>query len=270
MTARLPDQALHGLDALRSEGFAILDGEIVHRRTRPARHAFAYRGFCLRLPLSRLRELPSRGVAWNAASLVAFHDADHGDGGPPLAWIRAICAREGVVADGEVVLYTFPRMLGYLFAPVSFWAVHDRHGDLRAVLAEVRNTFGERHEYLVAPPDHRPIRAGAALVARKVFHVSPFCEAKGRYAFRFRFAAERWVARVDYFDDDDAATPLLETWISGTARPLDRRAVRALPWRYGWFTLAVILRIHWHAARLALKRVPFFRKPAPPRERLTR
>jgi DUF1365 family protein len=270
MNARLPDAALHGLDALRSDGFAILDGEIVHRRARPARHAFAYRGFCLRLPLSRLHELPSRGVARNAAGLIAFHEADHGDGGSPLAWIRAICAREGVAADGEVVLYAFPRMLGYLFAPVSFWAVHDRHGDLRAVLAEVRNTFGERHDYLVAPPDGRPIAAGETLVARKVFHVSPFCEPKGRYAFRFRFGAERWLARVDYHDDDAHPAPLLETWISGVARPLDRGAVRALPWRYGWFTLAVVARIHWHAARLALKRVPIFRKPAPPRERLSR
>ena len=270
MNARLPADALHRLDTLRSDGFAILAGEIVHRRTRPSRHAFAYPGFCLRLPLSRLAELPSRGVAWNAPGLVAFHDADHGDGTAPLAWIRATCAREGVAADGEVVLYAFPRMLGYRFAPVSFWAIHDRAGSLRAVLAEVRNTFGERHDYLVAHPDGRPIAAGETLGARKVFHVSPFCEVRGRYAFRFRFTPSRWLARVDYHDDAGNPAPLLETWISGSAEPLDRRGVRRLFLRYGWFTLGVIVRIHWQAARLALKRVPFFAKPAPPATTLTR
>jgi DUF1365 family protein len=137
MSARLPADALHRLDALRHDGFAILAGAIAHRRTRPVEHAFEYPGFCLRLPLSRLAELPSRGVACNAPGAIAFHDRDHGarDGTPSEAWIRAILARERVAADGEIVLMTFPRMLGYLFAPVSFWVAHDRVGAVRADLA---------------------------------------------------------------------------------------------------------------------------------------
>ena len=272
MNARLPADALRRLDTLRHDGIALLEGEIGHRRTRPAANAFAYRGFCLRLPLSRLAELPSRGVAHNTPGAVAFHDRDHGarDGTPCEAWIRALLAREDVDAGGEVVLYTFPRMLGYLFAPVSFWVAHDRDDAVRAVLAEVRNTFGERHDYLVAHDDGRPIASGDTLDARKVFHVSPFCEVKGRYAFRFHFGPARWLARIDYHDDDGVPTPLLETWISGRAEPLERRSVRRLWWRYRWFTLGVIARIHWQAAKLVLKRVPFFFKPAPPREALTR
>ena len=272
MNARLPADALRQLDTLRCDGLAILEGEIAHRRTRPKAHAFAYPGFCLRLPLSRLSELPSRGVAWNAPGAVAFHDRDHGarDGMPPEAWIRAILAREGIDAGGEIVLYTFPRMLGYLFAPVSFWVVHDRGDAVRAVLAEVRNTFGERHDYLVAHVDGRPIASGETLHARKVFHVSPFCEVKGTYAFRFHVGPSRWLARIDYHDDDGNPVPLLETWISGRAAPLERRSVRGLLWRYRWFTLGVIMRIHWQAAKLALKRVPFFSKPAAPHEALTR
>ncbi|MEO8487260.1 MAG: DUF1365 domain-containing protein [Betaproteobacteria bacterium] len=272
MNARIPADALQRLDTLRADGFAILAGTIAHRRTRPREHAFTYPGFCLRLPLSRLSELPGRGVAWNAPGAIAFHDRDHGarDGTPLLAWIRALLAREGVAADGEVVLHTFPRMLGYLFAPVSFWVAHDRQGLVRAVLAEVCNTFGERHDYLVAHEDGRPIASGETLHARKDFHVSPFCEVKGRYAFRFHFGPERWLARIDYFDDQGEALPLLETWISGAAQPLSRRSSRALLWRYRWFTLAVIARIHWQAAKLASKRIPFFSKPAPPDAPLTR
>jgi DUF1365 family protein len=97
-----------------------------------------------------------------------------------------------------------------------------------------------------------------------VFHVSPFCEVKGHYRFRFLFGGDRWLARIDYFDEDDIADPLLETWISGAAAPLDARAVRSLWWRYRFFTAAVVARIHWQALKLAMRRVPFFTKPAPP------
>jgi DUF1365 family protein len=272
MNARLPDAALHSLDTLRADGFAILAGEIAHRRTRPAAHAFSYPGFCLRMPLSRLDELRARGVARNARGAIAVHDRDHGprDGSPLLPWVRALLAREGVAADGEVVLHAFPRMLGYLFNPVTFWVAYDRDADVRAVLVQVRNTFGECHDYLVARADGGPIASGETLTAQKAFHVSPFCEVKGRYAFRFHFGPQRWLARIDFFDDDGHAQPVLETWISGEAQALDRRSAHALLWRYRWFTLAVVLRIHWQAAKLAIRRVPYFTKPAPPDAALTR
>jgi DUF1365 family protein len=154
--------------------------------------------------------------------------------------------------------------LGYAFKPVSFWVCHDRTGQVRAVLAEVNNTFGERHNYLVAYADGRPIASGETLRARKVFHVSPFCEVRGHYAFRFRFGPDRWLARIDYFDEQDETRPLIATSISGSANPLSPRAVRGLLARYPWFTLGVVARIHWQAAKLWRKRVPFFAKPAPP------
>ncbi len=60
--------------------------------------------------------------------------------------MRGVLARHGLqAADGEIWLQTFPRVLGYVFNPVSFWLCHDRDGLLRAVLAEVNNTFGEHH-----------------------------------------------------------------------------------------------------------------------------
>ena len=154
-------------------------------------------------------------------------------------------------------------MLGYVFNPVSFWVCHDAAGQVAAVLAEVNNTFGERHHYIVAHPDGRPIADGDTIDARKVFHVSPFCDVRGRYTFRFRFGAEHWLARIDYFDDDGDA-PLISTSISGAVRPLTRKGARALLVRYPAFTVGVVARIHWQAAKLFFKRVPFVAKPAPP------
>jgi len=250
---------------------AFVHGEVTHRRARPARHAFTYPAFCLRLPLSQLPMLERAGVARNRRGIVSFHERDHGpcDGTALEPWIRALLAAEGVAADGEVVLHAFPRMLGYVFNPVSFWVCHDRAGAVRAVLCEVRNTFGERHLYLLADETGAPLASGRTLNARKVFHVSPFCDVKGRYAFRFQFGPDRWLARIDYFDDD-TDLPLLETWISGRAEPATPAAARGLLWRYRLFTVGVIARIHWQALNLWRKRVPFFGRPAPPRAPLTR
>jgi DUF1365 family protein len=274
MTARLPTAVpASSPAAARSDlGPALVEGRVMHRRTRPAANAFTYPAFCLRLPLSRLEALPALGIARNRPGLLSFHDRDHGarDGTPLEPWIRGLLAREGIRADGEVVLHAFPRMLGYVFNPVSFWVCHDAHGDVAAVLAEVNNTFGERHLYLVAHPDGRRIADGDTLGARKVFHVSPFCEVRGHYAFRFHFGPGRWLARIDYYDDDDAASPLLATSISGIARPLTRAAARALLVRHPAFTLGVVARIHWQAAKLWIKRVPFFTKPSPPASLISR
>ena len=255
----------------RQAELAIVHGEVAHARHRPKPHAFTYPAFCLQLPLSQLAALPARGIAYNARGAVAFHDRDHGacDGSALSPWIARLLAAEGIAADGEIVLYAFPRMFGYVFNPVSFWVCHDRAGRVRAVLCEVCNTFGERHNYLLAHPDGRPLASGETLGARKVFHVSPFCDVKGRYEFRFHFGAQRWLARIDYFDDE-SALPLLATRISGSTTPLDRAAARGLVRRYRLFTLGVIARIHWRALRLWLGGAPFFRKPPPPSEPTTR
>jgi uncharacterized protein len=254
-----------------SAELALVHGAVVHRRRRPATNAFHYPSFCMRLPLSRLAELPAHGIAYNARGAISFHDRDHGarDGTPLDGWIRALLASHGIAAEGDIVLYAFPRMMGYVFNPVSFWVCHDAGGAVRAVLCEVCNTFREQHNYLLAHPDGRALASGETLHARKVFYVSPFCDVRGRYEFRFHFGAERWLARIDYFDNDNPL-PLLETSISGRPAPVEPRTVRGLLWRYRLFTFGVIARIHWQALKLFAKRVPFFSKPAPPPERTTR
>lgn len=236
----------------------LLTGRVTHRRLRPVQHHFSYGVFFLRLPLTRLAEA---GIAVNRPALCSFYYRDHGarDGSHPLAWIRAVLAREGIAADGEIWLQCFPRVLGYVFNPVSFWFCEDRDGRLQAVLAEVNNTFGERHAYL--------LRAEGALEARKVFHVSPFFPVAGHYRFRFDEHAGRRLARIDYFDE---AGPLLYTGIYGRPQPLTRARLAAACLAHPFMTFAIMARIHWQALRLWLKRVPFFAKPAAPAEEPTR
>ncbi len=245
-------------------------GEVMHRRYAPAVHAFRHGLFFIRLRIDGSAPALPRLFSRNRWNLVSVRDADYGprDGSALEPWIRGVLARHGLhQADGAVWLQTFPRILGYAFNPVSFWLCHDRDGALRAVLAEVNNTFGEHHNYLVAHADGRPIQGGDWLIARKVFHVSPFFPVSGEYRFRFEDDAGGCRFRIDY---DDGAGHRLVTQIRGRAQPQGTAALARELLRRPWLAPGVILRIHYHALRLWLKRVPFFSKPLPPAEDITR
>ncbi len=258
-------------------------GEVRHTRLRPHHHAFAYPTFFLMLPLRSLQaQAPQPGV-WriNQPGALSFFEADHGDGRPPaqggaLAWLDELLHSAGILdASGEAWLHCYPRVLGYTFKPVSFWYCHrplDQGGALRAIVVEVNNTFGERHCYLLDAP-----QLGQEQRASKVFHVSPFNEVLGHYRFRFmrrqHDGVEHTLARIDFYDapvEAADASALLQTSVSGQLEPLTQATLRRALWRYPLMTVGVVLRIHTQALRLWLKKVPFFRKPAPPTHFVTR
>ncbi|WP_194714136.1 DUF1365 domain-containing protein [Noviherbaspirillum soli] len=243
-------------------------GQVMHRRLRPVANRFVYPVcFCL-LPLSALEASANRLFSINRFNLLSFHYADHGarDGSHPLPWIRALLAQSGLHADGEIWLQCFPRMLGFVFNPVSFWFCHAADGTLVAVLAEVSNTFGQRHRYLLAHAAGRALAEGETLQAAKTFHVSPFLALQGHYRFRFYARsvdhAPFWrLARIEHADD---AGDLLHTAISGQAVALDAAGVLRATLRYPFMTLLIVLRIHWQALKLWRKGAPFFRQPSSP------
>ncbi len=244
-------------------------GQVRHTRHRPRRNAFDYPTCFLMLPMRSLRANGPGTLARNRRAALAFHDADHGAGGPDaLAWIEQLLQQHAIDgADGEIWLHTYPRVLGHTFKPVSLWYCHRADGSLRAIVAEVNNTFGERHCYLLDAP-----RYGVPCRADKVFHVSPFCPVRGEYRFVFMRAqhggADRTVARIDYHDEAGGQV-LIATSVSGTLQPLNEQTRRQALWGHPLLTLAVIARIHWQAVRLWVKRTPFFRQPAPPADFVT-
>jgi DUF1365 family protein len=246
-------------------------GKIGHRRYRPAAHRFVYPAYFLCFPLSAKAELANRLFGVNRFNWLSFHDADHGDrsGADCQQWIRALLAQHGLAecCNGEVWLQTFPRVLGYVFNPVSFWYCYDADGGLRAVLAEVNNTFGESHAYLLSQADKACLTADSLLQCQKVFHVSPFFAVQGQYQFRFQQGADWLRAVVNHLDVDG---PLIDTVIYGRSQPLTARSVAAVLWRFPLFTLGVVVKIHWQAVQLWLKKVPFFRKPNPPLQDVSR
>ena len=129
----------------------LIRGQVMHERQRPVRHRFVYPVFYLRLDVARLDELNSYWFGVDRRRPVSLHVRDYGprDGSSLELWMRALLHEHGINAGGEILLQTFPRVFGFAFNPVSFWYCHDVEGGLRAVLAEVSNTFGETHRYLL-------------------------------------------------------------------------------------------------------------------------
>ena len=246
---------------------ALAFGLIRHARLKPARHVFGYQGLFLRLPMASGFADHGRWFSRNRAAFLGFKDRDHGAGGPDaLAWLRGLLHDSAITdVDGEIWLHTFARMFGMVFKPVSFWYCQRHDGSLRAVVVEVNNTFGERHCYVLENRDAsgqaHAIKPGQTLHAVKALHVSPFNPVAGRYEFKFVLRPDRSLARIDYFDD---AGGVLVTSIAGSYQAITPanvlRALRMTP----WFSLGVLVRIHWQALQLWRKKIPFHRKPAAP------
>ena len=234
----------------------LLVGNVMHKRLRPVTHAFVYPVFYVQLPLRDL-ESANRGIfSVDRSNLLTLRSSDHGprDGSPLLPWIQSLLRQRGLPDDGEIVLQTFPRVLGMLFNPVSFWFCRNTAGDLIAVLAEVNNTFGGRHNYLLHNPDGSPLRDGQVLKADKAFHVSPFCDVVGGYRFRFHTERAKPLACIDY---DDGEGDLLLTAISGRRIGWSATSLLTTFLKMPLLTAGVVWRIHWQALKLWLKGVPF-------------
>ena len=243
---------------------------VMHRRLVAPLYRFVYRLFHLMVDVDRLDELHAqlRLFSHNRFNLVSFHDRDHGDGarGGLRAWAERLCAADGVRLDGgRIRLLCLPRIFGFAFNPIAIWYCEHRDGTLRAVIAEVRNTFGERHSYLLASGG-RPMAYEGTYEKDKCFHVSPFMDLVGRYAFHFAPPGD--TVRVVIHETREGA-PLLDATLAGERRALTDAALLAQVALMPWMTLKVVAGIHWEALKLWLRGAKFHRKPEPPEPEFT-
>ena len=253
----------------------LCQGRVMHARVRPFVHRFVYRVFCLRLRIDRPQALQAYN-SWlfgiERARPVSFWPADHGsnDGSDLYAWIKSKLVESSLVFEiGAVTLQCFPRVFGYVFNPVSFWFVHDTQGQLRVLLAEVNNTFGQKHQYLLNAQTLHPIDDDAELDCLKVFHVSPFCDVVGRYRFNYSQRSGSQRVSIDYHDTPEHLAPLLRTAIVTQAEPLTTRRLFSFVLSMPMMTIGVMLRIHIQAFKLWRKGARYHAVPALPEQELT-
>lgn len=234
---------------------ALYFGSVMHARLRPRAHRFSYRVMSLAIDIDRLTEAdrlsPLFGV--NRAALYSFHESDHGtrDGSKLRGYVDSCAAAHGIdLTGGRIVLLCYPRLLGYVFNPLSVYFCHGANGNLVMMIYEVRNTFGDIHSYVL------PVRPGQASAAGlrqqhdKQFYVSPFITMAARYYFRISPPGDTVKLRIL---ETDTGGPLLAATFNGRRRELTTRALlrsfAALP----LVTLKILGAIHWEALRLWLK-----------------
>ena len=204
----------------------------------------------------------------NRRAPMSLWDSDHGgriDAGQGAAWVRATLAPLEVQI-ARIDLLAQPRVLGHVFNPVSFWLCHDLDGALRVVIAEVGNTFGDRHSYLCHRDDLAPIGPRDTLEARKVFHVSPFQPIAGGYRFRFDVTETRIDIRIDLTHGEGG----LVATLAGPRAPLTNRRILWALVRRPFGARRVLALIHWQAVKLWWKRARFNRWTPPPGDEVSR
>ncbi len=237
---------------------ALMEARVWHGRSGDLARQFRYRVTYLALPLAdfeadQLPVRPDRCGVWS----VRRRDYGARDGTSMSAFIRDLLSDHGVKA-AEVALITLPRTLGYGFNPISLWLARDDQG-LRAVLAEVSNTFGERHLYLCRHADNRVITESDRLAGDKLFHVSPFLPREGRYVFRFDVRPGRFGLWVDWIGTDGVVR--LGTSLTGSLRPLSRTRLQRASLRAPMQAQRVMALIHWQALKLFRKGIRYRTKP---------
>ena len=204
----------------------------------------------------------------NKRNLARVDDIDHGGvprEGRGLPWAEEVFARAGLQADNtQILLLTQPKIFGYVFNPVSFWLACEG-GNLRAVIAEVTNTFGDRHSYLCANPDFAPISGRDRIEARKIFHVSPFQEIAGLYRFTFDIKPERIAIRIAH---ENGSEGVIATLV-GDRKPLSNSGLLLALLRRPLGAMRVIALIHWQALWLKLKGAPYRTRPTPPEQEVS-
>lgn len=244
----------------------LIRGHSYHGRKGDVANAFRYSVDYVLLDAEAPVDGP-RLFSRNRGNLTSVQDRDHG--GPPgqgqgPAWAREVLEAHGITFDGPLRLLAQPRLLGHVFNPVSFWLAYDG-GALRAVIAEVTNTFGDRHSYLCAHADGTPITSSDRIEAKKLFHVSPFQPIAGGYIFRFDIRADRLGVWIDFTHDKGGVIATL----CGPRVPLTDGAILRSALRRPFGARRVLALIHWQALKLWWKGARYRTCPKPPEQEVS-
>ena len=246
----------------------IFSGEVMHQRLRPVKHRFVYKVSAWLIDLDELEQLNQfKCISIDRFNLFSFYQRDHGDGsGTPLKQqIKALLQQHHIdTGSGPVRLLCYPRVLGYVFNPLSVFYCYNESGQLRAILYEVSNTFGQRHSYLI------PVDTASSDVIRqcaeKAFYVSPFMPMKTAYQFRIQPPNENLAVMIRQSDDQG---PLFDATFSGKRIEITQQSILKTFIRHPLMTLKVIGGIHWEALRLWRKGMKVQPRPDQPAYRVS-
>jgi DUF1365 family protein len=234
-------------------------GSVIHKRFKPKEHFFKYKVFSLLLDLSELNELDDKlnFFSLNKFNLISFHEIDHGnrDGSSLLDWVKNNLSKNNVsTVNIKVKLLCYPRILGYVFNPLSVFFVYDQNENLISILYEVKNTFGEQHTYFFKVENQNKLIQNNC---SKKFHVSPFIEMNCNYFFKILNPAQKLSVIIDQYDQKGK---ILFASQDGERSDLTSRNLMKSYLKHPLMTFKIISAIHFEAFKLWMKGIKFIKK----------
>ena len=237
----------------------IYNGTVIHKRFKPKEHFFKYKVFSLLIDLSELDELNKkiRFFSFNKFNLISFHEKDHGerDGSSIIEWVKLNLKNNNISYDKiKIKLLCYPRILGYVFNPLSVFFVYDENEKLISILYEVKNTFGEQHTYVFRVDNESNLIQNNC---SKKFHVSPFIEMDCNYFFRILNPNKKLSIIIDQYDKDGK---ILFASQDGKRSDLDSKQLIKSYLKHPLMTFKIISAIHFEAFKLWAKGIKFIKK----------
>ena len=237
----------------------IYNGTVIHKRFKPKKHFFKYKVFSLLIDLSELNKLDEKIFFFsvNKLNLISFYEKDHGerDGSSLINWVKRNLNDNHIITDNiKIKLLCYPRILGYVFNPLSIFFIYDKDENLISILYEVKNTFGEQHTYVFRLEGrNRLIKNNCS----KKFHVSPFIEMNCNYFFRLLKPGNKISVIIDQYDSEDQ---ILYASQDGTRSDFNTQHLIKSYLKHPIMTFKIILAIHFEAFKLWAKGIKFIKK----------
>jgi hypothetical protein len=237
---------------------SIYNGTVVHKRFKPRIHFFRYKVFSLLIDLSELSTLDKKinFFSYNRFNLISFFDKDHGerDGTSLIEWVKKNLRENNIDAEEiKIKLLCYPRILGYVFNPLSVFYIYNNNEKLISILYEVKNTFGEQHTYIFKIENDNLLQHNC----EKKFHVSPFIEMNCNYFFRILKPSENISVIIDQYQSNEK---ILFASQDGKRADLTSAELMKSYLKHPLMTFKIISAIHFEAFKLWTKGIKFIKK----------
>lgn len=241
---------------------ALYQSTVMHQRYFPQRYRFHYQVFSFLIDIDQVKtKLPTALISYNRFNLFSLYQKDHGarDGTDWRVWANKKLAQQGLSrAQHKIQLLCFPRILGYAFNPLSLWYCYGEDEQLYAIIAEVRNTFGEHHHY-VLHNNNQPYQDKVRANQDKCFHVSPFISMDAEYRFIINAPDDALNIVINEYQQQRLMLTATQT---GQQVPLTTLYLLYQFFRLPLMTSKIMLMIHWQAAKIWWRGGTFYKKPS--------
>ena len=238
---------------------SIYNGTVIHKRFKPKIHYFKYKVFSLLLDLSELEHLSKKikFFSLNKFNLLSFYEKDHGnrDGSSLVSWVKKNLEDNNINSEKvKIKLLCYPRILGYVFNPLSVFYIYNENEKLVSILYEVKNTFGEQHTYIFKVDSDQNLYQHNC---SKKFHVSPFIEMNCKYFFRLLKPGEKISVIIDQYQTDEK---ILYASQDGQRVDFNTKELIKSYLKHPLMTFKIISAIHFEAFKLWIKGIKFIKK----------